>query len=154
MLRAAPFCLGGLWSELMDFHKRESWNSEWSCLRHKLWWTVTWLSDGWLVWELGSQELNDSETQGSWRGLRLSVAMFAVRIILRVSILRGIIIIVLLASVGFCRECFIPSNKGSRNCPPGDNTNNNRNPDHAWLVGSGGSFWSQFWAGGNADCAH
>ena len=76
------------------------------CLRHKLWWTVTWLSDGWLVWELGARS-STIESLGSWRVVKccrnmeqspscLPVAMFTVRIIPRVSILRGIIIIVLL----------------------------------------------------------
>ena len=52
----------------------------------------------------------------------------------------------LIGRVGFCRQCFTPSNKGSRNCPPGDNTNNNRSSDHAscTLCGNWGSFGRNF----------
>ena len=32
----------------------------------------------------------------------------------------------LIGCVSFCRPCFTPTNKGSRNCSVGDNANNNR----------------------------
>ena len=35
----------------------------------------------------------------------------------------------LIGCVGFCRQCFTPTNKGSRNCSVGDNANNNRSSE-------------------------
>ena len=92
------------------------------------------------TWKPGAQRFRDSGAGGesgvvkccrnsvSW--LRLSVAMFTPRIMSRVSIYRGIIIIVLLAALASAvRPCFTPTNKGNRNCSGGDNTNNNRSSE-------------------------
>ena len=105
------------------------------------------------MWELGSQELNDLETQASGESgvekccrnslpwLRLSVAMFALRIISSVSILRGIIIIVLLAVLASAVIALHPQTKEVETVRAGDNTNNNRTPEtqlHARFAGTVG----------------
>ena len=110
------------------------------------------------TWKPGAQRFRDSGAGGesgvvkccrnsvSW--LRLSVAMFTPRIMSRVSILRGIIIIVLLAALASAvRPCFTPTNKGNRNCSGGDNTNNNRSSEtqlHARFAGTGEDFGRNF----------
>ena len=54
----------------------------------------------------------------------------------------------LIGRVGFCRrQCFTPTNKGSRNCSGGDNANNNRSPEtqlHARFAGTGEGFGRNF----------
>ena len=102
------------------------------------------------MWELWSQELNDFESRELEGGKMLqeqsaSCNVYSAHYIPCVNIERNNNYC-LIGRVGFCRQCFTPSNKGSRNCPPGDNTNNNRSSDHAscTLCGNWGSFGRNF----------
>ena len=81
---------------------------------------------------------NVAETE-SPMAQRLSVAMFALRIISSVSILRGIIIIVLLAVLASAVIALHPQTKEVETVRAGDNTNNNRTPEtqlHARFAGT------------------